>query len=69
MVFSSILQNGGSKPKIFWEKRGTKHPLSSENVKLFKLFICSSSQISQINQYFLLFEKSNFFNINICISK
>ena len=26
MVFSSILQNDEPKPKIFWEKIGTKHP-------------------------------------------
>jgi hypothetical protein len=27
MVFNSILQNFGSKPKIFWVKWGTKHTL------------------------------------------
>jgi hypothetical protein len=25
MVFCSILQNDGSKPKFFWVKLGTKH--------------------------------------------
>jgi hypothetical protein len=28
MVFSSILQNGGPKPKFFWVKWGTKHNLT-----------------------------------------
>jgi len=28
MVFSSILQNDGPKPKFFWQKMGTKHPLT-----------------------------------------
>jgi hypothetical protein len=28
MVFSSILQNNGLKPKIFWVKWGTKHTLN-----------------------------------------
>jgi hypothetical protein len=28
MVFSSILQNGGPKPKFFWGKWGTKHTLN-----------------------------------------
>jgi hypothetical protein len=28
MVFSSILQNDGPKPKIFWVKWGTKHTLT-----------------------------------------
>jgi hypothetical protein len=29
MVFSSILQNDGLKPKIFWVKWGTKHTLNT----------------------------------------
>jgi hypothetical protein len=29
VVFSSILQNDGPKPKIFWVKWGTKHTLSN----------------------------------------
>jgi hypothetical protein len=28
MVFNSILQNDGPKPKFFWIKWGTKHTLS-----------------------------------------
>jgi hypothetical protein len=30
MVFSSILQNDRSKPKIFWVKWGTKHTLNQQ---------------------------------------
>ena len=33
MVFSSILQNNEPKPKIFWEKMGTKHPLNTTDSK------------------------------------
>ena len=28
MAFSSIMQNDGTQPRIFWKKRGTKHPQS-----------------------------------------
>jgi hypothetical protein len=31
MVFSFILQNGESKPKIFWNMRGTKHPKNQKS--------------------------------------
>ena len=32
MVFSFILQNNESKLKLFWKKRGTKHPLDMYTV-------------------------------------
>jgi hypothetical protein len=32
MVFSSILQNDGPKPKILWVKWGTKHTHSKKNI-------------------------------------
>jgi hypothetical protein len=37
MVFSSILQNDRSKPKIFWVKWGTKHTLSRILGKAFSV--------------------------------
>ena len=33
MVFSSILQNDEPKPKFFWNRSGTKHPLKTHPLR------------------------------------
>jgi len=62
MVISSIIQYYEPKPRIFGDKRGTKHPLS-KHTRVSKLNICSNMDTSKPKTSYLLWTSTNYYYV------